>query len=425
MKSLIARLIGEDPSEAYVADKYAPEPPRLYGAPQPGRRVAPQQQPAAQEPVPFGCWIVPPEIQETTGGRRQLVSDGVVPRVSREVAVSAPCSASTTALYEPETFLTPFDRAQDMVATGTLINTYTGEVASCFEDGLPPPDRTPGDAVRERKSAQLRLLAASGNPPAPRHKKEQEDPIQPGDAGRIRTRGLYSVSLGVQKEHAERQGRDLYFNRNELAPTEMMQTRNPFGFDGYNNRVRIQPYMPTTQELDTKSWTPNPTLLPGFGKNAARAATRLRADALPGAEGPRTYAEAEPLPPAVQAGDTNRGAQNDAAFHVRLELYGHAAPPTCALREDRQVARCGAVEQAGGVLCASAESVLATLRDVPGMELGGACDVAAQAHAGAQREFAQPEQYLLEINTIVQQYKDASTKLSNEQDSLQNLLPKL
>ena len=214
MKSLIARLIGEDPSEAYVADKYALEPPRLYGAPQPGRRVVPQQQPAAQEPVPFGCWIVPPEIQETTGGRRQLVSDGVVPRVSREVAVSAPCSASTTALYEPETFLTPFDRAQDMVATGTLINTYTGEVASCFEDGLPPPDRTPGDAVRERKSAQLRLLAASGNPPAPRHKKEQEDPIQPGDAGRIRTRGMYSVSLGVQKEHAERQGRDLYFNRN-------------------------------------------------------------------------------------------------------------------------------------------------------------------------------------------------------------------
>jgi len=32
---------------------------------------------------------------------------------------------------------------------------------------------------------------------------------------------------------------------------------------------------------------------------------------------------------------------------------------------------------------------------------------------------------LMEINTIVQQYKDASTKLSNEQDSLQNLLPKL
>ena len=412
MKPLIARLLGEDPSEAYNAHKYALEPPRLYGAPQPGRRVAPQQQPSAQElygapqpgrrvapqqqpsaqePVPFGCWIVPPENYEITGGRRQLVSDGVVPRVSREVAVTAPCPGpgTTNAQYEPETFLTPFDRAQDMVATGTLINTYTGEVASCFEDGLPPPDRTPGDTVRERKSAQLRLLAAEGNAPVGRHKKEQEDPLQAGDAGRILPHSMYRVSADVQQENAERSGRDLYFNRNELAPTEMMQTRNPFGFDGYNNRVRIQPYMPVTQELENKNWTPNPTLLPGV-KNAARAATRLRADARPGAEGPRAcYAEDEPLPPQVQVGNAGNALQSRSNFNVALELYGSAAAGEVALRSarEKQSQRAGGVEHGNGAsFCASAESVLETLRGGSGLEVSwGGQDIGGQAHTGAQR----------------------------------------
>jgi hypothetical protein len=392
MKSLFARLLGEDPSEAYNAHKYAIEAPRLYGAAQPGRRAPPQQQPSAQEPVSLGCWVVPPENNEITGARRQLVSDGVVPRVPQEIAVAAPCQGpqTTSALYGPETFLTPFDRAQDMVATGSLINTYTGEVSSCFEDGLPPPDRQPGDVQRERKSAQLRLLAAEGNAPAGRHKREQEDPMQAGDSGKILTASMYRVNAGVQHERAERSERDLYFNRNELAPTELMQTRNPFGFDGYSNRIRIQPYMPVTQELDNKSWAPNATLLPGTS-TAPRAAHRLSVDARPGAVGPSeccTHTEPGQLLAQVRPSSAARDAQRESKFNVAAELYGNGAPQgPRELREARaQASRAGGAEYRDGGLCASAESVLETLRGAPTFEAARSCQaIAAQAHAGAQR----------------------------------------
>ena len=384
MRSVIAQVLGEDPSAAYDANKYAihaapvveaaqprDSPPRLYGAPQPGGGPPPAQQPAAQEPSRLGCWIVPPDILATTGGHRQLVTDDVVPRVPQQIAAGPPCVGpnTTSAEYGAETFLTPFDRAQGMVATGSLINTYTGEVASTFEDAMPAPDRRPGDVQRERKSAALRLLAAEGNAPTGRRKKEQENPMQAGDAGVSLPAASFRIDADVQQERAERHERDLYFNRNELAPTELMQTRNPFGFDGYSNRLRIQPYMPVTQELDNKSWIPNATILPGTA-NAQRAALRLRADANPGRAGPAgcaTHTEPGQLLSQVRPGNTNRnfdGAGVDFGISTN-GLYGASVQAgASALPQQRaQCNREGFGEYGDGTqLCASAESVLGTLR---------------------------------------------------------------
>uniref|UniRef100_A0A6C0BZY6 Uncharacterized protein n=1 Tax=viral metagenome TaxID=1070528 RepID=A0A6C0BZY6_9ZZZZ len=403
MRAVIAHLIGEDPAVPYDAEKYTLQraidgslhvdaqnqrnnfklesqdhAPRVYGSPmqESGTGEARHPPPNSQEPASLGCWIVPPENYEISGARRQLATDAVHPRVPQQVAAGLPCTApsNTSASYEADMFLTPFDRSQDMIATGSLINTYTGEVAACFEDAPPPPDRIAGDTVRERKGSQLRLLAAEGNvPSSSRRKKEQEDPLQPGDAGAIVPAASHRIGADVQMERAERSERDLYFNRNELAPTELMQTRNPFGFDGYSNRLRIQPFMPTTQELDNKSWIPNATARPSSTAQP-RAAQRLSQDALGGREGPAgctTHTEPGSLMANVRVEDTNRNLEGQSAkFNLcASQLYGASAQSTQLVSLSQPDSRphdrgrtAVNTDVGSAVMCASPDSVLSTLK---------------------------------------------------------------
>ena len=394
MRSILAHFLGEDPEATYDAGKYAlgaqssdasapwmpsnitgASPPRLYGAPLPGGGAAPRGEASAQEAVPLGCWILPASNYEATGAQRQLRSDEVVPRVPQQIAVAQACigAGNTVAEYVPETFLTPFDRAQAMVATGSLINTYTGEVASTFEDAMPPPDRTPGDSRRERKTSHLRLLAAEGNPRTTRRKREQENPLPAGDAGRAGLSASVRIGADVNKEKAERHVRDAYFNRTDMAPTEAQQTRNPFAFDGYNNRLRIQPFLPVTQELDAKQWTPNATLLPGSAL-PRRAATRLRADARPGRAGP-AGCDAH-LEPAAQIVSTIRLGSSTRNLEEQTTPggggWGAQFSGATVPQEQRPLAAERSQPSSGGyahapqadapTICASAESVLGTLR---------------------------------------------------------------
>ena len=329
MKNFLGMLLGESSGAQYDPAKYscrpspAAKPSEVYGAraqvsappesvvqfskpaprtqpppPPPARRQAPAPVPsnqvlygssggndlqhnanAQQEASNLGCWLVSqPGVAWPV--RQELKADTLPLQARAQIAAAsaAPLGNGAAALYDNDTFMSPLAASQPVIATGSLINTYTGEVVDLFEDAMPPPDngRDAGDAERERKQAQRRLLAAEGNVNASHHKREQQNPIQPGDAGAITQAANFQVSQDVATEWNERANRDLFFNRKELAPTELEMTRNPFGFEGYNNRLRITPYLLPTQDLDDKNWTPNATLLPGGDHRPKNVKPRMK-----------------------------------------------------------------------------------------------------------------------------------------------------
>jgi hypothetical protein len=324
---------------------------------------------AQQEPSSLGCWLV--SQPGTMWPVRQDLKVDTIPlqaRVAIASACVAPIGCGSAALYEPEAFMSPIETSQPVVATGSLINTYTGEVSDLFEDAMPPPDngRDAGDAVRERKQAQRRLMAALGNVNASHHKREQQDPIQPGDAGVVTQLANFQINADVATEFNERANRDLFFNRNELAPTELEMTRNPFGFEGYNNRVRINPYLLPTQDLDDKDWAPNATLLPG-GDHRPKHKTKLRRD--------RTRTDYAGQATGQQAGDGRADVRRSQAARdeegctevgrciTAQALYGNAvASGAQRLAPERsQCAWTSASATSEGQAVVSAASVLASL----------------------------------------------------------------
>jgi hypothetical protein len=275
------------PPPTYAApsdgSSYRPQPPpsRLYGdqaGGQPSRQ--PSAPPAPPEPSPLGCWLV--SQPGVTWPVRQELKQDTLPLSAKVQISAAPAPVGcqgTLAAYEAETFMNPVETTPAVISTGSLVNTYTGEVLDLYEDAMPPPDnkRDPGDAERERKQAQRRLLAAEGNVLDKHRKREQQNPLQPGDAGPSMQLATFRLQSDVAAESQERANRDLYFSsRNELVPTEMQQTRNPFGYEGFNNRIRINPYLLPTQVLDDKGWIANATLLPGGDERPKDLKTRLR-----------------------------------------------------------------------------------------------------------------------------------------------------
>ena len=439
MKGILGMLLGENPAEKYDPNKFAPprpapvpllretRPPLVKPAEisveappvrQPVRPTVPEPAPrpeqrlygsggdlannpnAQSEPTPLGCWLV--SQPGTMWPVRQDLKVDPIPLQARTAIASAcvaPIGCGSAALYDPESFMSPIETSQPVIATGSLINTYTGEVSDLFEDAMPPPDngRDAGDAVRERKSAQRRLMAAEGNVTAAHHKREQQDPIQPGDAGVVTQLANFQINADVATECNERACRDLYFNRNELAPTELEMTRNPFGFEGYNNRVRINPYILPTQDLDDKNWTPNATLLPGGDNRPKNLKTRLRKDR------PRTdYAGQVTGMHQAEAGkaDVRRSkaardeeGRTEAGRCVNAQaLYGDAAVVSSGqvrLSHDRTVGdpRKGVVSSSEGPALVTASSVLTSLgyrgeqRDVARLGVEGAEKGASAGHA--------------------------------------------
>ena len=423
MKSLLGFVLGEDPREGYDPRRFAAERPRP-AAPHPEAppRPAPaperpllygshlENDPAAQaEPVPLGCWMVnQPGVRWPV--RQQLQEDTRPLTVRSQIAATeAPISQSgSLAVYEPETFMNPLETTPDVIGTGSLINTYTGEIVDLFEDAMPPPTRQGGDGERERKQMQRRLLAAEGNVIASHRKREQQNPMQAGDAGAIGGIASYQVQADVTLEANARGARDLYFNRNELAPTELEMTRNPFGYEGFNNRLRILPWQPVTQELETKDWAPNATLLPGGQrpKHAARLRTDTPAPPRPGlVDGAAGRAAAD-----GQAAVRRSAAERDAEGRTTAarcvasqQLYGDGV--ALGTSRVRLAEEAGSYKEAWGagadvgprvVTAASVRASLEALRDAPlaapgrtdGAPRGGvvaAAQVALAAEAVAPR----------------------------------------
>jgi hypothetical protein len=265
----------------------------------------------APEPTQFGCWALPQQSKVPTGGNQQIVWDRSATAAKAQIAAQeAPTGAgSTLAAYDDRTWRTPFEVAQDVVVTGALINTYTGEVTETSINAFPPPDRSGGDQAREWKNASLRLQAAQGYEPRKLQKHEIEDPLPPADSGPIMANASFRQMQEVTLERNERCSRDWYFNQDELVPTEPMMTTNPMGYRGFQNMLRINPYLPVTQELDTKDWAPNTDAIPTTAR-FLETRIRLHRDALAGrtglAEGPF---EDEHLRPEVRVSDTQRNTE--------------------------------------------------------------------------------------------------------------------
>jgi len=428
MKTLLGMVLGERPDAPYDPNRYSPSsgrpaskstapppPPSLApeGAPDEARRrLYGQGQPdagAAQEAVPLGPWLLGPSTAGfwTPGGRE--IQEQTIPLQARtQIAVcSAPLGCgSTAATYENETFMNPWETTQPVLATGQLVNTWTGEVADTYESALPPPNRQAGDVVRERHQQQRRLMAAEGNVNASHRKREQQLPMQAGDAGQAQYLASFDINADVALERNLRGARDIYFNRTELAPCEMEWTRNPFGFEGYNNRLRVLPWQPVTQELENKNWTPNATILPGGER--PKQSVRLRADP----EQSRRMGNA--VTPAVLGEDgraqvrASLAARDvegrvDAGRGAAAPVYGDAAPLAAEVRlssKDSEFAPRPAAGAAPAAVAApmtvSQESVLKSLdsvRNLPlpspsraGAEALGAGGFVAEQRRSARRE---------------------------------------
>ena len=209
--------------------------------------------------VQQGCWLPSASPIIPSGATRQLMSTTPALRAGTPVAAMQMVGLrpGEAAEYAPETFRTPIDRAREVVSTGHLVNTHTGEISEILENSMPPPNRSGGDQERERKSSQLRLRWAEGGEPRARNKREQAEPMQASDAGDVKNLPFQSsaINADVVDEANQRSARDIYFNRTGLSSTEPVWTQNPYGFVGYQNAIRIQPYMPVTQELDIRGRT--------------------------------------------------------------------------------------------------------------------------------------------------------------------------
>ena len=395
MKQILSSILGESPHEEYNENKYSQtrfkaQREKREKAPQESAQVAKNKSyieytpsknldlygeninkdETLPQPSTIGGWMVNSHLGTNTSAERQIKIEGVHPKERTTIAVSNPPSAlgNTVAEFNAELFQTPFDQAQDMVHTGTLINTYTGEVSATFENDFPPPNREGGHAERENQAKQLRLIAASGNPRFTQPKREQENPLPAGDSGKISTeRAIYAAGV-VRKEGEERQARDAFFNRNGMAPTEAEMMRNPINYDGYNNRLRINPHLPFTQELDKKDWVSNSSQLPS--NDNPRPQTRLHVDAFAGRVGLATtnLPEEKKIFSKVRSDTTQRNLESlNFTAPVEYSIQGGHVQGSMHVKESDSLIPPahvqGNLEKTYGATTLTSESIMNTLRD--------------------------------------------------------------
>ena len=402
LKAFLGKLLAEDERQPYDKNKYAsrrPPPPPVYGDrnPQSGGEEG-------KGGHDLGCWIIPSQGSHeapVTAASRQLVNTHPAQTAKTQIAVSEPPrpAGGTQALFSPESFMTPWETTEPVVARGSLVNTYTGEVAQVFEDAMPPPNRSGDDGPRQRKSAALRKIYLDGNAPTG-HKRESEVTLPPGDAGLVSSHATHQIYKDIATEWNERTERDKFMTRHEMAPTELEMTRNPFGFSGFHQMMRIYPDLPHTQSLDNLHWSPPPTD-PPTELRAPPKEHRLRQDVLPGRMGPAGHGIDDPkqILSEVRRSVTRRnldGQDRNPAPHADAEgRGGHHVAAQHHSRRDRVVStRTGAGHSMSAPTVASAEAVRATLRGnprAPALLLGGGAALhgpaaVLSAHGGGATE---------------------------------------
>lgn len=344
-------------------------PPMSRDPPQSGGNSGPP------EAVRLGSWIIPSTPIMTGNGATRQLADTSSARFSKSQAAvqDAPCDGAYYGSYDDTLYQTQWEAQQEVVSTGAIINPYTGEVSETFENAIPPPDRRGGDQAREMKQKQLRLDWANGGQMHKHEKQDLEQPLPSADAGPISDAQSYQQRQNVAIESLHRQERSTWHNRNDELLQDTQMTRNPYGFRGQQNMVRINPYLTTTNQLDNGGYMPMQEVI---GTNETmKPSTRLHKENVYG-DGSYGWASADELsrniPGAVRKSNTTRHVeQSDFTPNPSKHAVAGGAPIAIA-GEQRLSAKdskmtdatlYSAVSQGQGAaqVVASASSVLSTL----------------------------------------------------------------
>lgn len=170
-------------------------------------------------------------------------------------ASESPAEPVTELLYQM-----PGDEQQNMVSTGTLVNPYVNETYETLVNQLPPPNTFQPIMKSQLQAPNPRLIQMSGgiNHHLPTlHRTEQCGSVfKPTSAlGGVAPQGMTNYEEKVTQTLKNYAKRDLYNNRNGDQPCERSIGERPYGYVGLVPRVRIQPSVPNTQELNTNGRT--------------------------------------------------------------------------------------------------------------------------------------------------------------------------
>jgi hypothetical protein len=164
--------------------------------------------------------------------------------------------------YEDETlFATKTDDARNVFSKGVLVNAYTGKAYEVLQENLPPPTTTKGNLLDFNKPhPRLQVLNEGYSSKGFRQKQEVLGPTPMINAGPPVLEDEHAYDRRLQIEQFAQ--RDLFNNWNGNVPAQALIGETPFGYKGYNNMIRILPYMPPTQEISRRGWTAIPETEP-------------------------------------------------------------------------------------------------------------------------------------------------------------------
>jgi len=165
--------------------------------------------------------------------------------------------------YTNSLYMTPYDSAQNKIATGILKNSMTGEIFETFVNQLPPPTSTTNQfpEYQLRQANPLLVWAQGGynNHKPPPAKTEQPGYVfNPVSArGGAPPFGSSTFADDIRAQSEALTFRDLYNNQDGNFPCERsLYGEAPQGYIGLVPRLRTVPYINPTNELSLEGYMP-------------------------------------------------------------------------------------------------------------------------------------------------------------------------
>ena len=165
--------------------------------------------------------------------------------------------------YTPALWQTPYDSSRNVISVGLMSNPYTGELTEVFQDQMPGPTTNKGQMLESQLHyPNPKLIAMGGgfnhHKPPPRKTELPGYVFNPVSArGGSNPFGPQVYEPMVRREMTARNMREMYNNRDGDLPAEQSFAKEqPHGFVGLVPRIRFNPYVPPTQELEYGDYFP-------------------------------------------------------------------------------------------------------------------------------------------------------------------------
>lgn len=246
--------------------------------------------------------------------------------------------------YTEALYSTPTDQTQNMVSTGILKNPWTGEYYETWENQLPPPTTSVNEIpAYQLKQENPQLIWANGgynhHRPPPGKSEVSGETFNPVSArGGAPVFGASTYMDEIRKQEEEFAARQTFNNRDGTYACDIsLHGERPQGYVGLVPRLRPQPYLPPTNDLNKCELHPgvadvtNTTQRHEAKVYARRAAlTQGRMAAVDGPEA-AVKPSFDPLKP------TTRDGQSVPVNHGQLE--GHSALIQDKVRPSKKYSR--------------------------------------------------------------------------------------